>query len=80
MQIFAKEGIEVKEKTVKVFKEMIAAGIPLKNVNEYLETDFEINEQVIQGTEGQTTQGAEGQEGGAAIEPISEEKRRLRVS
>ena len=83
MQIFEKEAIAVKKEKLAVFKEMKALGIPLDQINEYLETEFEIEEPEENGQaeEGQNQEGGPGQEEGNGVEPNSEEaKRHLRVS
>lgn len=43
MQVFEKERMERKEKTVNIFISMTNAGIPVDQANEYLETNFDRN-------------------------------------
>ncbi len=61
MQVFAKEKAETKKVQVEVLTSLLAAGVPIKEINEYLDTEFTIKEPEQTGQE--TAQGAEGQEG-----------------
>lgn len=43
MQVFEKERMERKEKTIDIFSKLIALGVSVEQANEYLETNFEID-------------------------------------
>ena len=73
MQVFEKERVEVKKIKVETFKAMLDMGATADSANEYLETDFEIEEKPE--TDGEETEegntesesgGAEGSEEGEA--------------
>lgn len=42
MQVFERERISKKKETIEVFNSMVASGIPLTEINEYLGTNFRI--------------------------------------
>lgn len=67
MQVFAKEKAETKKVQVEVLTSLLAVGVPIKEINEYLDTEFTIEEPgpVVEG--GQASPAAtEGEEGESA--------------
>src|SRR5690606_25902599 len=44
MQVFEKERVEVKDKTIDAFKKLLALGVSVDQANAYMDTDFEIEE------------------------------------
>jgi len=66
MQVFAKEKAETKKVQVEVLTSLLAAGVPIKEINEYLDTEFTIEkpepieQEGTPAVEGQETEGDEG--------------------
>ena len=44
MQVFEKERVEVKDKTIDAFKKLLALGVSVDQANAYMDTDFKIEE------------------------------------
>lgn len=88
MQIFAGEEVAVKKSTIEVFNAMVSARIPLDQINEYLGTEFEVEEPEElpneQEGEGQNQEGTPGQEESPGATGASQEEKirhvRLQVS
>lgn len=90
VQIFAKERVETKKATIDALTSLLAMGVDLKQANEYLGTEFEIEEPpkpaASENGEGQAQSGQGEDEQGVGSEEESDEeqsiseKRRLKVS
>jgi len=84
MQVFAKEKADTQKVTIENLNSLLALGVSIDQANEYLGTEFEIEEppqDEQQNQQGQVEEGSPSEEesqGGTA--PSAEEKRRLRVS
>lgn len=77
MQVFEKERVGVKKEKITAFKMLVDMGVSVDAANEYMETEFEIEEKPETTNEdGEQTEtgNAEGEQGGAAGGDQSEEQ------
>ena len=60
MQVFEKERVDTKKVQVEILTSLLQAGVPIKQINEYLDTEFKIEKPEPAAVE--TTQAGTGQE------------------
>jgi hypothetical protein len=70
VQVFAKERVETKKVTIEVLNSLLTMGVSLEQANEFLGTEFEIEEKPI---EDDQTQEEDGQETDEGANPEAEE-------
>lgn len=77
VQVFAKDRADTKKVTVEVLNSLLTMGVSIEQANEFLGTEFEIEEKEEIPTNGQENGQAGGQEGTAESDSAEEESARV---